>query len=272
MDGSTPCSTSTGCYVVPGGWTLVAFAGNQNTACPTNTTRTEVYSGPSASNACSCSCGSTDPTCPTGPISVRWGFGGGNPSCPNAGVPASMNNASTCNTDMYSGAYNLALQYNPPAATGGSCGSASSNAAVSFSASDRECASACTGDCTPSFGAGWQVCVARAGNVACPTTTFTQPYVVGTSATYTCSTNGCQCGWKATCSGTMELFQGTSCGGTPLNVVADGTCNNANGAQFTTYSSYTYVPDAPSNVGCTPSGTSDPSFTLTNEQTICCSP
>jgi len=269
---------------VPTGWTLVAFAPDQTTPCPSGSTQSNVFEGPDASTACQCNCTlTTTPKCPPAPINNNFDADG-SLSCGTGGVPGQGANSSSCNTDMYNGTIpglgytHLDLEYTPTAtATGGVCTNQtlSHPGNVTYGSSDRVCkpnTEPCTGnECTPSFGT-FQVCVAASGSQPCPGSTFTQPHVVGGAATFTCDASGCMCTAIAdACTGTMSLFTDTSCKNGKLDIPADGKCH-ASKAPSDTYYSYKYTP-GPLNSSCNPGGTSAAqNVTLTNEQTICCAP
>ena len=276
---------ATGCYVVPGGWTLVAFAGSQGSSCPVPSTQTDVYEGPNASTACVCNCLlMTPPTCPQAPIDVHYDTNQGSPSCGATGAPSQMNDTSAnCNTDMYTGPNpygysSFDLKYSPTAVpTGGQCNSSSLSQPqnVSYSAHDRVCqpnTEPCTGSqCTPSFGS-YQVCITTSGSQSCPGTTFTQQHVVGGAATYTCASSGCGCNVTAgKCIGTMKLFTDGNCMSNELDIPADDGCHNSN-TSTDHYNSYKYTPGALLS-SCVPTGTSAAqNVMLPGEQTICCAP
>lgn len=279
------CTVATGCYVVPSGWNLVAFAGDQSSPCPVPSTQIDVDEGPDASTACLCNCTLTKaPTCPLAPIDDTFD-GDGSLSCGTTGAPAQNGNASpTCNTDMYTGNIpglgytHLDLEYTPTATpTNGTCtkNTVSQPGNITYSSQDRVCkptSEPCSGvECTPSFGS-YSVCIAASGNQTCPGTTFTQQHVVGGPPTFTCDTSACSCTVTANdCTGTMSLFTDANCKNGKLDVPADGKCH-ASKAPVDNYYSYKYTP-GPLGSSCDPAGTSSAlNVTLTNEQTICCAP
>jgi hypothetical protein len=273
--------------VVPTGWTLVAFSGNQNTACPGQSTQDDVYEGPNTSSVCSCACAlATPPTCPAGPINVKYdeNFNHSPLSCNMTGSPAQMKNAAACNTDLYGGGgglppgyESLDLSYTPAPPTGGMCTPRANTTAgnLTYAAQDRICTpntEPCTGsDCTPSFGSGWGVCISNSGSQSCPGTPFTVQHIVGGAATFTCSSNSCGCQVTGTCAGTLTLYTNNNCTGTEQTVTADGACLNGSTAfNSNTYGSYAYATGTP-QASCNPSGTSTAqNVALSNVQTVCC--
>lgn len=294
QDTGTVCNASAGCYVIPGGWQLVAFVDNQTTACPTGFgSPTNLYEDPDTSSSCSCSaCSiSTQPACDTGAISADWDdpslFVGGGSNCSNAGTPATLGNnpAGQCGTDLYNKGgqgvdppYSaMDLKYVPAnQPTGGQCTTSTVTGPVNYAAEDQACqptsqqAAGCNGNqCTPGLQAPYQACVVKSGSNSCPGSPFTQQHVVGTGYGLTCST--CDCSVSATCNwGTMELFTDTGCSQGEFEVPADGGCDT-NKAPAQNYQSYKYVANAPTNVSCS-TGTSTASGSLQGEQTICCVP
>jgi hypothetical protein len=271
---------------VPSGWTLVAFAGNQTTSCPSQSTQSDVYEGPNASSACGCNCQvTTMPTCAAGPINVMYdaNFNHSPLSCNMAGSPAQMKNQSSCNTDMYGGGAilgykSLDLSYTLPPPTGGQCTASSveTSSALTYAAQDRICTpntEPCTGnECTPSFG-GLDVCVAANGNMACPGSPFTHQHIVGGAATFTCSGSSCGCSLTGTCTGTVTLYTSMNCTGganTTLVIPADGQCHDESAAGSNSYASYSYAANPPPS-SCDPTGTSTAqNVTQPNLQTVCC--
>jgi hypothetical protein len=288
----TTCSSATGCYVIPSGWTLVAFAPSQGTACPTGfaaAAPTNLVEGPNTTNVCSCGACSigTQPTCPGGPIAVDYGYAiGGN--CGTTTTALADSPVGGCDTDVptlplgmsYSG---INLKLTPPAATGAQCTSAgTASGTLTYADEDRACtmdsaqAAGCSGDdCTPNLAAPYVACVVKSGDVACPGAPFTVQHVVGTSATLTCA--GCGCDVSAVCTGTVSFFTDNMCTMGDFDVKADGTgCYAAaapgGGLGGTRYGSYKYAANPPGNVSCAVTGTSAANLALTNEETICCVP
>ena len=295
------CTTAQGCYVIPGGWSLVGFAQSQGASCPSGFSSgspVNVVAGPNTTNTCSCGTACNvdkQPDCQAGPVGVSYDvapFSGGPGSCGTAGQPSQMNNTPPggCGTDMYNGTTLLPysaidLEYTPANQLGGHCNAGAGVAGtVTFDFQDRACppdnaqSAGCTGNqCTPNIPAPYAVCVVQSGSHACPGAPFTQQHVVG-SGFGGVSCSACDCTVQGTCSGgTVKLYTSNNCstggGNSELDVTADGKCHSSNANGGTTYNSYKYVANAPGGVGCTPSGTSNPSGgALTNEETICCAP
>jgi hypothetical protein len=287
-----PCNTTDGCYVIPAGWQLVAFASNQTAACPNGFAAakpTNLDEGPDASNACACgACAiSAAPTCPAGPIQVNFdakeSVNAG--TCASPQMPPQSDNspAGGCDTDMNDGTTapfysDMDLSYTPPPSTGGQCASAGvATGDVTYSARDWGClpddpaSAGCSGDeCTLSLAAPYRVCVFQSGSEACPGAPFTDAHLVGTGTSLTCS--ACGCNVTAGCAGTMKLFMDMQCKQNELDIRADGQCRDPS-AQNGAYSSYRYAPDLPANVTCQTTGASSAEdVVLQNETTVCCAP
>jgi hypothetical protein len=283
MNGSGACG-----IIIPSGWSLVAFGGaSSSSTCPTGFgPATTVFEGPSANGACSCgSCSvTTPPSCASGAINVFYdtvGLGGGRCNLMGSVSPLTNSPAGSCLTDLYQGDYRtFDIEYVPPPPTGGSCTAPGTpqNGNVTFAAQDRTCpvadaqAAGCTGNvCSPPALGAYRACITAPGNVTCPTGFTDTRHVVGTGASFDCSTCGCTV--TAQCSGTVTLYSDMRCSNAPLAVPADGTCNrvtNLTTKPATSYNSYTYT-GAPQNVACMTSGASSPQdVALVNEATVCC--
>lgn len=275
-----------GCYVVPGGWTLVGFVGgNPSASCFANSTANSVVEGPSG-GTCTCGCTmKTQPTCPTGPLQNKFDYHNMPNGCTSTGIPNPLNNGGACATDLWTGGgydtYDLG--YQPPAATGGACNTSATADpnSVTYSAQDTYCNPStplCMANmpCTPNLGTGYSVCIEQAGNQNCPGTTFTQQHVVGSGSNFGCTT-GCGCTWpmNATCTGTVKLYTDGKCMNMEYDVPVSsaGMCYAPMAGIQNNYNSYHYVPDALPPQSCSSTGTSSPTnLTLTNPVTICCAP
>lgn len=282
-----------GCYVVPTGWNLVGFVNNQTTSCFANSSTSTVFEGPSG-GSCTCGCSMTQPTCPSGPISVKYdcptclGSPGGN-NCGATGTPSSMNNMGMCANDMYMAVAGfdydkIDFEFIPPGPTGAACATQANPVAgsVTYSGQDTYCTPntpACTPNmpCTPNLPGSFSVCIAQAGDQPCPGSTFTQKHVVGGAATFGCG-SGCGCTFPpgpTTCTGTMKLYTDGSCTQNEYDITAgSGTaamCVQHGSGEQSNYQSYHYVANQPAALSCTATGSSAPTnVQLTNPQTICC--
>ena len=210
--------------------------------------------------------------------------------CGLQGSPAHDQNspAGACGTDMYTGSSglppgpqysNMDLEYDPPPITGQctSTGTPQPNS-ITYGAQDLACqpnsqqSAGCNGnECTPGIPAPFQVCIVSGGNQNCPPSSpFTKQHIVGTSVTYACK--DCGCNVTGDCSGTMNLYTDSTCGGTAIAVPADGKCHDPMAPGGTTIGSYKYVANVPA-VQCAPNGSSSAqNISLASEQTVCCVP
>jgi hypothetical protein len=277
-----------GGYVVPPGWSVVAFAPSPQTMCPAgfsaNPTPVVFGTETPATNACSCdSCSvSTGPSCVVGQIGGGYDLNTSR-TCTTVSQPLANANPGTCNTDNPHGKlFGSDVEWTPPGPSGGMCTAPAPVAhanRVSFAGQGLTCAPTAATGCDeggvcspPALAAPFTLCVAAAGNVGrCPAGPFTLDYgVVGSGATFSCS-GSCGCSVEATCTnGTVTYFRDGACtAGSPLVMPANGTCNGANGGGAT-FGSYTYSATV-SGVTCQVMGT--PATTgmgLADEETICC--
>ncbi len=275
----------TGCYVIPGGWSLVAFAPSQGTACPNGfatAAATNLVESPITTNSCECATCmiGTQPTCAAGSIPSYYDIHGIGPmNCGSMGNNLANTPAGACDTGGLAAAdYSaLDLKFVAPDASGGACTSAGQpTGSLSYGGNDTECtpdsptAAGCNGDeCTPGLMSPYMACVVQSGSVSCPAgSVFSVQHVVGTSGTLMCG--ACGCNVTATCGGRVELFTDGSCKDGEFDVGADSVCHDGPGGVNTNFGSYKYVANAPTGVGCAPSGSSTASVALANEQTICC--
>jgi len=288
VDAGTCTDGGTSCFVVPGGWTVVAFANSSQITCPagfsTNAANLVFGAAQPAANACACdACSVTaPPTCVQGQLTGSGDFDGSR-TC--SGFPITLGNSSPggCNTDnTHARIPNLDLQLLGPGPTGGTCSATPTAHAdrVSFPQQGRICSPdgdagvGCSdgGPCAPSIAAPFLPCLSQAGNVACPPGPFGVSYHAGSGATLSCG-GTCTCALNATCtSKTVTYYTDSMCQSlTTLAITANGTCQSG-GAGIgggTIYGSYKYT--AAANATCSFAGSPSTSAVgLANEQTVCC--
>lgn len=285
-DGS--CGTdSSACVDVPSGWTLVAFASAQSSACPAGFTgkSTDLVEGPTT-GAGACGCGActvtSPPTCNSGSVPVHYdNITSGAGTCSLVATPGTgplMNSAGSCGTDLYQGSYGgFDVSYASPPPAGGACTApgVASGGGVTYAAQDRACSAdgslaSCNGSlCSPSIASPFKACIMATGAAPCPTGPMSVRHAVGTSASLTCA--DCSCSIAADCSGTVTLYTDSSCTKGPYAVPADGSCNPIY-KQKASYNSYIYAGGSPRSVVCSASIPAAPSVALVNPATICCAP
>ena len=273
------CS-STGCFVMPSNFSLVAFGATASgVACPTGfTAPVDTVEGPSvAANACTCGCSvTTPPSCATGMLVGHFDVDGSG-NCGSAGGNLANNG---CGTDGFLGPFGTDNEHEfaAPAASGGACSASATKdpTTLTYAAHGRVCQAAtvpeCAGQvCPPSLDSAvpFRVCIGAAGDVACPASAPTK-HLLGSSASFTCAA-GCTCGVTATCKGKVNYFPTGDCSGPVGNsVFVDGNCHSTDFGGVS-YLSHAYVPFSPQNVACTKTGSTAPSTpALSQPTTICC--
>lgn len=286
-EASASCDADAGCYVIPAGWSLVAYSATK-AACPPGfaaaaPTNFSGYAEPG--DACTCGGCAVDypPTCDTSGLRGFYGVNdAGTITCGIADPPTELTNnpPDACHTDLPQGDYSgLDLEYDP-APVSGSCsstGPGTLTSAVTFPwtgetcAPDSPAAVGCEGsDCTVSLQPPFRVCVEASPFRVCPANSvFTQPYfgAVGPSAWCT----ACDCAMSATCSGTVRLFSDGGCAGAEFDVPADSQCHPAP-AGIGAISAYRYEANGPTDVACAPSGASMVETSWQYTVTVCCAP
>ncbi|MGO9838322.1 MAG: hypothetical protein ACLP1X_29430 [Polyangiaceae bacterium] len=290
-DAGASCADASDCVVVPTGWTFVAFAPTQSAPCPTGFGQSaDFVEGPDTTNACGCAActTTTQPSCAAGPLQVLYdeitNVSAGTCNLPGSVTPLGNSPAGTCLTDLYQGDYALYdLEYVPSGPSGGVCSSpgATSLNDVTYAAHDRTCTPAspqsagCSGNvCTPIAGGPYAGCIAAPGAVTCPAGPLSVQHLVGTDVSFDCSS--CTCTVTGTCTGTVTLYSDEGCTRGALDVPADGTCYEVLDLvtkPATSYNSYIYTGNSPSDIACEASGASSAQdVALANETTICCAP
>lgn len=275
------CGSEARCFDLPSGFTLVAFGNPTGPAgadpsCPNgfSEARTTVENPVVGANACACGCTiTTQPTCPLNGAIGNLFSRNNSLACDMTGTTYANNG---CGTEGLASAFSPgdAHRFTPPGPTGGQCapmGTADTNTLTTVRG--RMCQAttlpSCGGKiCPAALLSPFQACVATAGDVTCPST-FPTKHVIGSSASFTCSSNGCGCSVTARCSGRLFYYTSSDCSGNAIfDIIADDTCRPTS---YPAYASHNYVPNAPSNVVCTRNGSSTPSApTLVSPTTVCC--
>lgn len=300
VDAPVCANVTTGgtCIVVPTGWSIVAFSNGRMGTCPTDFSAgtTDVVEAPNATNACSCgACMITNPpSCDQGTIGATYGtgfgggFGGGATpaTCTTPGPGLTIDSQGSCfpypapATSGPGPSTFSAVEYTPPAPTGGSCASpgVADPSQVTYGESERVCApnaavtQACSGGqpCSARVDVGYAICIMMPGApVGCPAgSPFSTPHWVGGDADVACS--DCACALDANgCGGTLATFTDGACGTLGATFRVNGACANAFGT-IPANGSYRYTPDSV-DAGCAATGTSSTTnVALTSPATVCC--
>jgi hypothetical protein len=286
-ESAAPCDVDAGCYVIPTGWSIVAFSTTQ-VACPTGfaaTGPTDYLGAAQPSDACACG------TCTVNsPPTCDWaGIGGfydihdaGVSTCASADSPSVFTNdpPGKCGTDLPTRDYSaFDLEFVAPGPAGGSVMASASvlTSPVTFPWEGESCspdsaqAAGCVGsECTLTLPPPFRVCVLASPFVVCPPgSAFTQSYFERVGPSVWCST--CDCSVTATCGGTVELFSDSQCTANESDVPADSQCHPAP-AGIGVVNSYRYVASAATNVGGAPLGLPITETLWTDTVTVCCPP
>jgi len=275
-----------GGFVVPSGWTLVAFASTSQSACPagfTNPTAVVFGTATAGTGACTCNACSitTQPSCVTGEITDTYNVTGG--ACSNTGAPLANTNAGGCNAENF-GTLPLAevVDWVPPGPSGGACSISptADTTQVSFAQQglvcslDEDAGAGCDdgGACSPAIRGPFKACILPLaepdGGAICPPG-FGVAVEVGTGATLGCS-DTCDCAVQTTCEDvTLTYYSDNNCQRNALVSTSAGICARTGASGSRGYQSY--ILSATVNATCAPSGTSTvTSPGLANEQTVCC--
>lgn len=272
----TDCTTGFTCVPpLPNGWTWATYAQNSRPACATG------YGSPkdvnegivAAAATCGCACGTTNPTCTGGNLTIHAGSGGGCVNVTNQTGPASAG----CHVLGASfGTNNQNISVAGPAPSGGSCtpNGTSMVPALTYQHQGRTCGYAgaagagCTmgNVCLPKANP-FNACVSMTGMNACPNG-FPVQHLVGSNVTDTRGCSQCTCAFNAgTCAGTATFYTNNACANNPQTVAVDGACH---GVANRTWTSYTYAP-ANAGVSCAPSAVNpNGAAAFSDLTTVCC--
>jgi hypothetical protein len=285
------CAPATGwsCVAaVPAGWSIVSYEMNGHDPCGAGFgSAANVVEGPSSSGTtCSCDgCSVTDPgSCTSGSFTAAIdGVAVG--SCSAAPLALKGNNGLCAKLAQdYKTVAGSKVKVSPAPWQGpGACTPAQATPpAVALAGQGETCALATTpgagcangGACAPTASGTFALCIAQAGDAACPSG-FPHKHAVGSAVSDGRSCGTCSCSVTATCTAAKEtLFTANDCSTTGGNdvatpVTADGQCDAVNDGNGQSYSAYTYTatPSATcEGPGVPLSGT----VSLSGPQTICC--
>ena len=269
---------------VPSGWTgpvaLASVAGMTFPACSGAyaTAAQQGRDGFSAAAAqCGCTCGGpTNVSCNTG-IDLNYYtdtncntlYGGaGLPSlgfCVSTGDPSVLGAKGNSQATAYNGDCTSTPTKNVPAVTW-----TNSYSACNYDAPTD--LGGCTGgsQCVQSPSTG-KPCVYQVGDVACPSTSYTQKHTIYTSDSDDRSCATCTCTASAgTCTGSISIYSMPSCVGSPLaSITTNGTCTSTPSARSAVATAINTNPGTCGNNG-TGGATGDAG--ATGPVTVCCAP
>lgn len=301
----------------PVGWNnlgyVALFRGDAGVdpACPEGTTGDTVYAGnadlQNAAATCSpCTCGAPqDRDCfITQDFNARTGLQGAQvlnvPDCDAASsinettVPSEWDGSCEAEevldgTSCSNPPCNLSIRAGTTTVSGGFCtaaGGEPSGASPTWAERGEACrATASLTGCSagsscvlkPKAPWGSRVCIARAGDVSCPTgSLFTQKRVFYGDYTDDRSCSGCSCNAPTggTCKMTVSFYGDAVCGGTPVAEIESGACGNLTGnPTIASWEAAITTPPAGGSCGAVAGG-GQPSGTVTptDPTTFCCLP
>jgi hypothetical protein len=258
----------------PSGWSFVGFSADSEPGCPSGQQTNNVDVDPVLQQAsCSCTCNVGNPPTCTGHVATAYGMSNG--MCPmNAGMFAAdgMCNFTPLTLEPF-------LQVGQPAGSGGTC-VANPTTTVPPAGSTR--GQICSGE--KNFGGGcsggqvcalappaYQACIAKGGQVGCPSGAYGNPHYAGTlSDSRGCSK--CSCNGTPSCSLQWTFYNTGNCNGqTGPTLYPDGTCQATMGGGMVYGSSR--LTGSPSDAGCAPPQMQPMptgQLSINGEQTVCC--
>lgn len=272
-DAEPPLAT---CKDLPASWGLVAYVTGTD-PCPAGFAggTTELADGPKTrADTCTCACALTaQPTCGRGSAGATYDNdnSGGCALTSSYGWNPAANGG--CSTDMWPGPYTTShdWKFSAPSRSGGTCATAADKHVdrLDFTTIGRACVPTAGCEGAPAVAAPAKRCIMSAGDVACPTGSFTNRTVMGKTFAVTCAAGNCGCAVQGTCAnGAMTFYTGANCTGTAFSIAANGTCQ-ASTANNVSVVSYKYTATV-NGAGCTTSGTASATASTTAVSTICC--
>jgi hypothetical protein len=235
-------------------------------ACPPGFVQTDVVED-KGGDACTCSCGITNPTCPgTGDLKTKYGTTG---SCEGgAGLTLNPGGTDVCTGLGTASGGSLASYFgaDAPAPVGGACGAnpmSNKGAIVNPLRLCEALASTCE---KPICGGAFTECIETAGS--CPTA-YPNARTVGGDIALACPACSCTLD-RGACSGTIQFFANPTCGMKVGDFDADGGCA-ASDHGGETVKSFKYHPGMVKGQSCTPSfATSPGTRSVIGPRTLCC--
>ena len=253
---------------IPAGWSLVLFEPSRD-PCPAGLTSNDLVADPqAAASACTCPCSITaQPSCTTG--TLHGGFGSGTAACATMVPPLSISGAG-CTQLEPGGPAPTSIMIEPLPATGGTCTATALGDTTQVTTSQvRTCGVAGAGAeavCEGSTPTGFSVCIAAAGDMACPSgSLFANRTVAAASETLVCTACSA-CTVSGTCSTPLVTYYSDYlCLDAVATFPADGTCTRPSWSGNLAGVEYQAMVQA----SCAGSG-STPTFQAASPQTVCC--
>jgi hypothetical protein len=268
----TGAEAATGTCVasIPAGWSLVLFEPSRD-PCPAGLTSNDLVDDPQATaSACTCPCSITaQPSCTSGTLQGGFGNASGAAACATKVPPLSIS-GSGCTQLQPGGPAPTSIAIEPLPASGGTCtASAVGNTTQVTSSQVRTCDVAGAGAevvCEGSPPAGFSVCIAAAGDMACPSgSIFANRTVVAASETLVCTACS-SCTVTGTCSSPLVTYYSDYlCLNAVATFPADGACTQPNWSGNLAGVEY----HATVQASCAGAG-SAATFQAISPQTVCC--
>jgi len=262
--GAAQCDLSRCGVTVPDGFTVVTSV-DAKASCPNGFAQHDAVVNPTAeASACSCNCNITQqPDCTKGAINRSLDYMN-QPQCNQGATQVNVMGAGCAqlpNPIQTSGWHYSATMTPGP-------GVCSWDAKVDTSKVGGTAVRTCEPPSScPGAACGGNVCVSKAGDVACPSA-FPKKQLVG-KASVECSACAGACAVEGACSGTLSFFTDGQCQQGKRDFPVDGTCNGNNNMAGLYYSfQYTGSAKGAKCAGAAPAST--PTAKIDQATTVCC--
>ena len=259
-------SCEAGTCGAPAGFAPILFASDRSAACPPGTSTFDLPADPTdaGASACTCDCNvTTQPTCLPQTL-VHYVDGDAGTWGQESTLKPVVDGGCDRQFAGFVASPHWAVPLMPPTAAGACTGTAKPDPSQVTVAPSRLCVDESCGTCAAP--AGFQVCYAALGDLACPP--GSTKHRAGAAADVTCSTCS-SCSVTADCGGSVTLFQDSLCAspiGSPVSV--DGGCAPT-GGNLTPLGSIQYAP-AVVNLACKPGKTTPTGVGMASPLTVCC--
>jgi len=259
-------SCEAGTCGAPAGFAPILFASDRSAACPPGTSTFDLPADPSdaGASACTCDCNvTTQPSCLPQTL-VHYVDG-------DAGICGQESTLKPvvdggCDKQQFGfvASPHWAVPLMPTTAPGACTSAAKADPSQVTVAQGRLCVDESCATCAAP--AGFQVCYAAIGDLACPV--GTTKHLAGAAAAVTCSACS-SCSVTAECGGSVALYQDSLCS-TPVGspVPVDGGCSPTGGT-LSPLGSIQYTP-AVFNLACKAGKTTTTAIGLASPLTVCC--